>query len=249
MKKINNIITIIAISISLLFTSCINFIAEGIKGDGELITKAISISDFSKIKIETQTKIYYSQEQNAGNLEFTADENLWEYYDIYTEEDVLYIKLKGEYRRKIRLRPTKSLITVSSEQLEKITIVGSADFHFCNSFHSEQLRIGITGSGDIFAKEHPVQIGNCSIDITGSGDVHLVGAIQKAEIKITGSGDVKALDCEISELEIKISGSGDVSASVTDKLDVRISGSGDVKYKGDPVISSSIAGAGKVKKL
>jgi hypothetical protein len=249
MKKIN-IISIMAISISLLFTSCLSIIAaDSVKGNGELINKTIGISDFSKIKAETQTKIYFSQGQNPGSLEFTVDENLWEYYEIYTQDDVLYIKLKEEFKRKVRLRPTKSAITVSSELLEKITIVGSSDFHFCNNFHSEKLSISITGSGDIFAKEHPVQIDNFSLEITGSGDAYLSGAIQKAEVKITGSGDISALNCEIKELDVKISGSGDVSAFVTDKLDVRIAGSGDVQYKGDPTVSSSISGAGKVKKL
>jgi outer membrane murein-binding lipoprotein Lpp len=249
MKKIN-IITIIAVSLSLLFASCFSIVAkDSIKGDGELITKSIEISDFSEIEIETQVKINYSQEKNMGNLEFTVDGNLWEYYDIYTKNSVLHIKLKEEYKNKIRLRPTKGLIAVSSEQLEKVDIAGSADFHFCTAFASEKLSISVAGCGDIFANKYPVQIEDCKIGIVGSGDVHLAGAIQKARIDIAGSGDMKALDCEIAQLYINIAGSGDVEAHVTDKLDVSIAGSGDVKYKGDPVISKNVAGSGKIKKL
>jgi hypothetical protein len=249
MKKITTIIHIIAISISLLFASCIDLIAKEIKGDGKLVTKTITVSDFSKVKIEVPVKVNYSQGKSAGNLEFTTDSNLWEYYDIYTKNDVLYIKLKDEFRNNTRIKATKSLITISSEELDKIEIIGSGDIHFRTVFTSEKLSIDITGSGDIFANQYPIQIEDCSINITGSGDVRLAGNIQNAKIKITGSGDVKALDCEIAQLNISISGSGDVKASVTDKLDVRIAGSGDVKYKGNPEITTKISGSGKVVKL
>ncbi|MCL2290353.1 MAG: DUF2807 domain-containing protein [Bacteroidetes bacterium] len=249
MKKIN-IITIIAISVSLLFTSCFSIVnKESKKGDGELVTKSIGISDFSKIEIETYVEVNYFQAQNSGNLKFTVDSNLWEYYDIYTERDVLHIKLKEEHKKNIHLNPTKSLLTVSSEQLDEISIAGSSNINFCTEFTSKKLSIGIAGSGKLFANQYPVNIENCEIGIAGSGNLQLKGNIQKADIGIVGSGKVNALDCEIAQLYINIAGSGDIEAHITDKLDVTIAGSGDVKYKGNPVISKNIAGSGKIIKL
>ena len=250
MKK-TGIITLIAITVSLLFTSCLNTVVNGSKrGNGELVTKSIDISGFSKIEIETRVKIDYSQEKNRGNLEFTIDDNLWEYYNIYTKNDVLHIKLKDQFRNKTHPNPTKSLITVSSEQLEKIDIAGSADVHFNTAFVSEKLRISIAGNGNIFANEHPVQIEDCKIDIAGNGNINFAGAIQKARIDIAGNGKVKALDCEIAQLNISIAGNGDAEVSVTDKLDISIAGSGSVKYKGNPKeIESSVSGSGKIVKL
>ena len=250
MKK-NIIITIIAITVSFLFISCFNIVvSESKKGNGELVTKSIDISDFSKIEIETRVKIDYSQEKNKGNLEFTIDDNLLEYYNIYTKNDVLYIKLKDKYRNKTHPNPTKSLITVSSEQLKKIDIEGSADVHFNTAFISKKLCVDIAGNGNIFANEYPVQIEDCKVDIAGSGNACFTGAIQKARIEIAGNGNVKALDCDIAQLYISIAGSGDIEAAVTDKLDISIAGSGSVKYRGNPKeIESSVAGSGKIVKL
>ena len=244
MKKI-----IIAISVSLFFTSCI-MSKETIKGNGELTTKSIDISEFSEIEIETFVELHYSQTPNTGNIEFTVDDNLWEYYNIYTKDNVLHIKLKDEYEKQFRLSPTKSLLTVSSEQLESVAIAGSSVLNFCTDFTSQKLGIAIAGSGKIIANQYPVKIEDFELGIAGSGNVQLKGNIQKAEITIAGSGNVKAFDCETAELRIGIAGSGNVEATVTDKLSVEIAGSGSVKYKGNPsVIETDVAGSGKVIKL
>jgi uncharacterized protein YuzE len=250
MKKINIIIGIIAVSVSLLFTSCFSFLAkETIKGNGVLTTKSVPISDFSKIEIETYVEVNYYQAPNAENLEFTIDENLWEYFDIHTKDDVLYIKLKDEYKRQVNLKTTQCMVVVSSEQLKSIDIAGSSIFNFCTPFTSKELDIELAGSNKVFANKYPVEIGDCKIDIAGSADVYLAGAIQKTKIEIAGNGKVKALECEIAQLNVEIAGSGNIEAQVTDKLSVEIAGSGEVKYKGDPVVSTNIAGSGKVIKL
>jgi len=250
MKRIS-LITLIAIVVSLVFTSCIEVaIKETIHGDGKLVTKLIDITEFSKIEIETYVEVNYSQEQNTGNLEFTVDGNLWEYYDICTNKDVLQIKLKKEHKNSLNLNPTKSLIKVSSELLDKISIAGSSDIVFCTDFNSENLRIGLAGSSKIIANQHQINIENCEVEIAGSATVKFKGQIRKTDINIAGSGKISALDCEMEQLSIDIAGSGNVEAHVTDILIVSIAGSGEVAYKGEPgTVKTNIAGSGKVIKL
>jgi hypothetical protein len=250
MKKNNLIPSIIAIALLLLCTSCVNVIlAKEIKGDGKMITKTINISDFSKVEIETYTEVNYSQGKNTGKLKITVDQNLWEYYDIFTKDDVLSIKLKKEHKEKVNLRPTKCLITISSEQLESIELAGSGKFNFCTAFKAPELNIDLAGSGKIFAHKYPVNIMECNIEIAGSGNVELTGNIAEGNIEIAGSGNVKALDCKFKQLNVEIAGSGNVEANVIDTLDVEIAGSGNVNFKGNPTVSTDIAGSGKVKKL
>ena len=248
MKKLNIILSILTISVSLLFNSCVDF-AKEVKGDGKLVTKSINISDFSKIDIETYVEVNYSQEKNTGKLEFTIDQNLWEYYDIHTKNHVLYIKLKSEYRNKFSMNPTKSVLTVSSEQFNNVDIAGSSTFNFCTAFVSEKLNIDIAGSAKLYANKYPIKIEDLIIDLAGSNNIYLAGTVQKAKIDIAGSAQVDALECEFAHLSVDIAGSGDVTAHVTQKLNVDIAGSGTVKFKGDPHVTTDIAGSGKVKKL
>jgi hypothetical protein len=250
MKKQKSILIIIAISVSLLFNFCVAFAkSKEIKGDGKLVTKSISISNFSKIEIETYVVVNYSQKKNSGNLEFTVDNNLWEYYNIYTEAGVLYIKLKKEYRDKIESKPTTILVTVSSEQLKDIEIAGNSKINFCTPFTTDKFNLEMAGSGKILMNKYPVNINRCSIEDAGSGNIQISGKISEAHIEMAGSGCVKALDCEIAKLDVEIAGSATVEASVTDKLSVEIAGSGKVNYKGNPKVNTDIAGSGKVKKL
>ena len=247
MKKITLIISILAVSVSLLFTSC-NAFAKEIKGNGKLVTTSIPISKFSKIKIETFVVVDYSQDQNEETLDFMVDENLFEYYDIYTKGDALYIKLKKGNCKNCP-RPTTILVTVSSEKLRSIEIAGRSKFNFITAFHSDELNISLAGSGKITANKYPVNIEECKIEIAGSGGVQFAGAVNYAVVEIAGSGNVMALDCQISTLQVEIAGSGCVEANVTDKLKASIAGSGNVKFTGDPDIKTDIAGSGKVVKL
>jgi len=247
MKKNAPIIMFLAVCVSLMLTSCVAF-AKDIKGDGNLVTKSIPVSKFSKIEIETNVEVNFSQAPNKGSLEFTVDKNLWDFYDIYTKSDILYIKLKDP-KDKNRPNPTKSVIVVSSEKLEEIEIAGSSVFNFCTAFTADKLSLDLAGSCKIVANKFPVTIEDCSFDMAGSCQVYLKGTVQQADIDLAGSGSVKALDCKFDKLSVEIAGSGSVEAFVSKKLDVEIAGSGVVTYKGSPQVSSDIAGSGKVKKL
>jgi hypothetical protein len=231
-----------------MYTSCVAF-AKEIKGNGKMETKSITISDFSEVEIETHVEINYSQEKNTGKAEFTVDQNLWEYYNIHTKGNVLYVELKKEYRNNVNLKPTKVLLTVSSEKLERIENAGSSKFNFCTNFVSDKLEIELAGSGKINANKFPVKIKELDIEIAGSGNVNLSGAVQAGIIEIAGSGNVNALNCKIARLSVEIAGSGNVEATVTDTLDVEIAGSGNVNFKGNPEVTTDIAGSGRVKKI
>jgi len=243
---------------------------QNIKGSGNLITESIPISNFSKISIGVNVEINYSQALNTGSLEFTIDDNLLEYYDIYTENDVLYIKRKNRFSRNSTcLNPTKKLITVSSDQLEDIIITGGSKVNFCTGFTSNKLNLNLTGSSRVFLNQHPVNIENCRvsicgsanaqfmgeiqsarIDISGSGSVQFEGSIQQAKICVSGSGRVKALECKIMQLKADLSGSGAIEAQVLEKLDASVCGSGRIRFKGMPDITNfNVTGSEKITKI
>ena len=164
-----------------------------IKGNGKLITKTISISNFSKIEIDTKVDVNFSQAPNRGCLDFTVDDNLLDYFDVYTKDNILYIKIIDEYMENgvyLDLYPKKCLIKVSSEQLENIKIRGSSTINFNTAFTSKILNVELTGSGKVLANEYPVKIEDVKIVKTGSGKVELTGTIQRADIQMKGNGSV-----------------------------------------------------------
>jgi hypothetical protein len=202
-----------------------------IKGNGKLITKTISISNFSKIDINTKVDVNFSQAPNTGSLDFTVDDNLLDYYDIYTKDSVLYIKIIDEYMENginLDLYPKKCLITVSSEQLENIKIRGSSTINFNTAFTSKILNIELKGSGKVLASKYPVKIEDVKIVKTGSGKVELAGTIQQADIQMNGSGTTK-FSGTIRKADIQIRGSGKLQlAGTIQQSDIQLRGSGSI---------------------
>jgi len=224
---------------------------QTIKGSGNLITKSIPISDFSKISVGINVEINYSQVPNIGSLEFTIDDNLLEYYEIYTEHDVLYIKRKDHRlnRNNVNLYPTKNLITASSMQLEDITILGGSKVNFCTDFTSNKLDITLTGSSRILANEYPVNIEDCRISITGSASVQFTGKIHLANVNIAGSGRM-LFEGSIQQTNMIIAGSGGAQLKGTiQQADLNIAGSGRVRALDCkiPQLKASLAGSGVIE--
>jgi hypothetical protein len=202
-----------------------------IKGNGKLITKTISISYFSKIDINTKVDVNFSQAPNTGSLDFTIDDNLLDYYDIYTKDSVLYIRIVDEYMENgiyLDLNPKKCMITVSSEQLENIKMRGGT-INFNTAFTSKILNIEHKGSGKVLANKYPVQIDEIKITNTGSGKVELAGTIQRADIQMKGSGSAK-FSGTTRQADIQITGSGSIQlAGTIQKADIQLKGSGSIK--------------------
>jgi hypothetical protein len=199
--------------------------------------------------MSTFVEINYSQATNTGSLEFTVDSNLWEYYHIYVEDSVLYVGIKDEYKNQIYPKPTKSLITVSSENLESIEKRGSSIFNFCTAFVSKNLIISSNGSGKVCAKKHPVEIEDGKINVSGSGSVQLSGIIQQAQLVVRGSGKVQFAGT-IQQAQIEISGSGNIQLTGSiQEVSSHIRGSGKMKAKECKIaqLSADIGGSGSVE--
>lgn len=104
----------------------------------------------------------------------------------------------------------------------------------------------LSGTGDFQATDF--KGGKFNLNIAGSGNVKLAGALDSTEISIAGHGDVDAKALKLGDAEISIAGSGNVVIDPSVNLDVSIAGSGDVTYFKNPEVSKSIVGSGTVKR-
>mgnify|MGYP002777314149 CR=1 FL=1 len=131
--------------------------------------------------------------------------------------------------------------------LESISLNGSAEVRGMDLMDPENLEVSVRGSGDIFL--NALKVKQLSASVAGSGDIKLKGSSEQADFSVAGSGDINAFDFETVNANISIAGSGDVTANVTGNINVTIAGSGDVIYKGNPKVGKvSIAGSGSFVK-
>lgn len=271
------------ITLATLFFLCVTAgYAKDIKGNGTVITKDIQISDYTELRIGGNINIdgnnffsskggnkgpvfNYMQKAGKSSLQITIDENLLPQLEINVSNGCLSIRTNN----KDRLFPTKLIINSSSAKLEEVKISGCVDFILQNNFTGDDLKMNISGSGDIYLNK-PVRIANTyeikvsgsgdmkannltcrniEASISGSGDLDLKGKAESGEYKVTGSGDIHAYGFVVKDLKCKVSGSGDIEANATETLDASTSGSGDIRYKGYPRADIRSTGSGDIKRI
>ena len=101
------------------------FAQNTIKGDGNIITKEISISDYDEISYVGKVNIKYEQSNASPFFKITIDENILPHLDIKIKGKTLIIQPKNEKKYfngnsyGLNLQPTVCEIKTSSRELKE----------------------------------------------------------------------------------------------------------------------------------
>ena len=252
--------------------------AANIKGNGNVITKEISVGDFETIesggnisfenrglnfKKNNRHKLNYSQQKGKSTLNITMDENLFAHLDIQSSNGKLSIKTKN----RDKLIATEFILQAKSENLQKVTLSGSMDFIAETPLKSDYLSISVSGAGDVImdkradiasvlftisgagdVKASNLHCTKFEAKISGAGDIDLKGKTDNARFVVSGAGDVSAYDFKAEDVFASVTGAGDIKVYAGKTLNASVSGIGDINYKGDPQVQSKKSGMGSIKK-
>jgi hypothetical protein len=192
--------------LALIFCVACGFAWSQEKGNGNIVTKTISVSSFSKISALGSFDVVLKQ---TGSEKVTAegDENLMQYF----KADVSGSKLDLSFSKN-NLRPTKFIVYVDLKNVDKVEVTGSGDLKTNNVLSSDKFKLEHTGSGnvsfDISAKE-------LHMELTGSGDDKINAKADVLKLEHTGSGNAVLLsEISSSSVEVEHTGSGDFTASL-----------------------------------
>ena len=233
MFYICNMKKILFLSVALLAVLACNFVVAApgkhIKGNGVKVEKTYDLDSFNAVKVNGSTDVVFSQ--GPQKVVLAADENLIDIFEIEVNDGILNVGVKRGYGYSSK---GKTVVTVSSPELNSVKINGSGDFKINDVLRTGgDFSVAMNGSGDFEADA--IECRNLLSHINGSGDIE-VNALtaSSADVKINGSGDVKLVCREVGEATAKVNGSGDVDlygnvASVASK----VNGSGKVStHKG-----------------
>ena len=240
-----------------------------IKGNGDIVTKDITISEYTQLKIggniEKPVFNYSQKEDQTSSVRLTIDSNLLPYLEIKVEKGCLVIHTKN----KELLRPTRMVVDAQSAHLDKAHVDGAFRFTFLTGLYAKNLDLAIGGTSDVRSNE-PIRIEeNCkmkasdagefkatdlqcfylNIAITDCGVLNLKGKAQRGKYTVGEAGILKAYGFVTEELDCHINEAGKVEAHVTERLEGHVSGAGLLKYKGFPRNDVKCIGAGKVKRI
>ncbi len=205
-------------------------------------TEERNVSGFDEISYSLPGKLIIEQ-GNTESLRIKADKDDLEKIITKVEGDHLRIYAKnGNYH----MNDVEIFVTV--KELEAISLAGSGDVIVKGDLKTEELKVSLSGSGDVTVASLTAEEVDASL--AGSGDIRLGGKLSsELEISIAGSGDVDASELQVQEADVSIAGSGNVKVWVEEDLDVSIVGSGNVYYKGRPIIDASSTGSGSTRPI
>lgn len=210
------------------------------EGSGTVEKENRNLEEFDRISINVSGNIFYVQ-GDTYKIGIETDDNLLQYITTNVRGKELIIDSDKS------ICPHKLNIYITSKELRKVEIEGSADFFAQTPIKTENLDISIDGSGDV--QIDSVFSERVQLEINGSGEIRIGGSCNTFSAEVNGSGDIFAskLNSKISKVEIN--GSGNAYVVAQDELILEINGSGDVYYDGNPNrFVLNINGSGKAIK-
>ncbi|MCL2519764.1 MAG: DUF2807 domain-containing protein [Spirochaetaceae bacterium] len=246
MKKLG----ILAIFISLLFTSCL-------RGNGIIIAEERAVTAFEAIRINGSSRVQFHHSPNY-RVVVKADSNLIDNVETIIRGNTLEIGTKsGLYWF------TELLIEVYAPTLSGVTISGSGRFNSDDTIQANNFTATISGSGRMAVLSNSSNINitisgsgrlngnftgeNLTAAISGSGRMTILGNSHNANITISGSGRFSGESFTINNSVITLRGSGRAAVYVANSLNATVSGSGRIEYSGNPPsVTTNISGSGRV---
>lgn len=261
------------------FISCLLLTAVGcwaqsktVKGNGNVITKEIPISDYDEISYVGKMNIEYKQSDGAPSLTVKVDENILSNVEIKVKGRTLVIQPKYEKKSfgrnsSLSLDPTVFEIKTNSRSLKDIDAVGAGEFkvlsplsgdklevsiagsstvHFTKLLEVRKAEFSVAGSGDLIAAK--LKADNLDCSVAGSGSIKIEGEVERSDLSVAGGGDIHTFGCKQRKAECSVAGGGDIEVYAVEQLDASIAGGGDIRYEGDPKLSQSVIGGGSIRK-
>lgn len=211
-----------------------------VKGNGKVVSYEIPVDNYSQIAMSGSGELIYEQKTNRpAYVKIEIDENL---------KDLIYIKSRGSKLiiSDDNISSSKLKIHTNSGSLKDLKISGSGNVTLKNEINVPDLKVTISGAGDL--KANKLRCSNFKLFISGVGNADLAGDIYSSDIRISGKGNVEAFKLKTRGTECRISGVGYVKVYASEYLSSRISGSGTIEYKGSPKRKDNkVSGAGEIK--
>lgn len=235
-----------------VITTILFVLAVAATSFAQVTKKTLELPEFKSIYVNSNYTVYLKQ-TNKQEVKVEALADIYEATEIKVEDGILMINVerKPDAPNKslwakiddIKLNPTMK-VYVSMKDVNVLQVNGRGRIISENSIASDDLEIGLTGSGSM---DIDVKGKKLTTDISGSGTIVLKGYATSNKITLSGTGVLNAFNCELENATIKVGGSGMAEIKVNENLEAYVMGSGSVKHKGNTKnVTKKVYGSGTI---
>jgi hypothetical protein len=197
----------------------------GLEGNGNRVTEPRWVREVTHVYNQSPFDVHVSQ-GNSFEVRVRIDSNLQQVVETEVEGHALIISTEADFAD-IPAGP-HVLITMPRIDLLRNSDSGAV---FTSWFEQdEQVSLGVSSSGDLSFEG---AVSRIKADVQSSGNLHLSGSTDFAELAIDGLGDIDANDLVAAAADVSVTGSGDLFLTVDGPVDARVDGTGDIELSGD----------------
>lgn len=135
-------------------------------------------------------------------------------------------------------------IAVTARTLRRVTISGSGHFHAHQTMQVDQVSIEISGSGSVHLDQLKAE--SLRLGISGAGHGEFGGTVRELHVSISGKGRFEGERLAREDAHVSISGAGDAQVWATRELGIVVAGVGKVDYWGGPRVRRKVSGGADV---
>jgi hypothetical protein len=224
--------------VTILFAMILVSCSDCMEGNGKMASRTVKMSEINAVSLNINADVKLLAD-SSGTVTLEGESNIIE--AIKLEQNGTKLRITSDPCFSTNKPIT---ITIPMKSVSDLQINGSGSIKSESRMSSDDLELGINGSGDL-----QVDAVNVLSKINGSGNINLNGAAQRHKLEINGSGNMEAQNFPTGNVSITVNGSGDCKVTATTALSIKIRGSGSVYYSGSPDISSDIKGSGSLEKI
>ncbi|MCL2210067.1 MAG: DUF2807 domain-containing protein [Treponema sp.] len=244
MRKILTAALLAVLSASFL-TGCVvvNLVdGNAVSPKGERENHDFRVGQYNKVKIEGYCEVhYYSASSDTATL--SVQPNIREFYTVEVINEELIVRSS---KRILYGSKNTPILTISTPNLNRITIEGAGVFTAYEKITSDSLDFILRGAGTGKVELEAVTV---FADISGAGKLELSGRADTTVLSLDGAGELDALKLQTREARINLDGAGKVSIHCTDSLKIDASGAGAVEYRGSPSLNLNKNGLVSIRQV
>ena len=233
-----------------------------ITGSGNIITRRVSIADFSRI--ETSRAVHLVVEKRSGREAIIeADDNIMPYVIVEVDGGCLTVSIDNEIKSlndvtvKVTVPSDGNISAISASSASKVTVQAEIKTPKLMLDASSAANINIAksdvGTCSIEASsaanvEGAIKADNCVIDMSSASDVNVALLAVKCDVTATSAASA-TLSGEAGDIEITVSSAAKVDAMDLNarNADVSASSGGSIKVTCMKSIDASASSGGSVK--
>ncbi len=199
-------------------------------GSEDLVTEEKFFSDFSVVDVGSGFEVDIAP-SDSYSIKITADDNVFDYIEVFKTSDTLTIRLKWGYSyQSITLRARITLPELHELELSGGTHGTLEGFSSSHEFVAE-LSGGSSLSGD-FTTDRDVQFALSG----GSHLVQLNGAARDLRISASSGSSLGLSGFNVHDANVNLSGGSHATINLDGRLDAELSGGSHLLYLGDPTL-------------